>query len=223
MFSCLLLVRYRRPECGQLLRGTHGYRDEFDSLLSDPSSQETQSSLHHLASHRPEVLFQVYDHSRWPYDSYPVSCQPYILISEHVCVWNVIDLEGEYSIRLIMKVFHFIAIFKSFVCIKTLLFSQALNLWSWRMCSRVMSCGQIWKQLNARLKSSELKISCVFIQRLLASPHGSLTGLVSFHSCPQVLLCHVMLFMCWCTVGCLQDFLLPKETLCCLFWLMVWE
>lgn len=24
-------------------------------------------------------------------------------------------------------------------------------------------------------------------------------------------------------VGCLQDFLLSKETLCCLFWLMVWE
>lgn len=127
-------MRYRRPECGQLLRGTHGYRDEFDSLLSDPSSQETQSSLHHLASHRPEVLFQVYDHSRWPYDSYPVSCQPYILISEHVCVWNVMDLEG---FRLIVKVFHFIAIFKSFAYIKTYCF---LRLWT---CGRG-ECARGW-------------------------------------------------------------------------------
>lgn len=58
------LLDDRCPECGELLCGSHGDRDELDSVLPDPTSSETQGSLHHLASHRPEVLFQIHDHSR---------------------------------------------------------------------------------------------------------------------------------------------------------------
>lgn len=72
--------------------------------------------------------------------------------------------------------------FTSVAYIKTLLFCQALNPWSWRTYSRGTSCGQIWRQLNTKSKSSELKPSCVFIQRLPALPHGYLTGVVIFLS-----------------------------------------
>lgn len=60
----LSLLENRCPEGGELLCCSHGDRDELDTVLPDPSSSATQGSLHHLASYRPEVLFQSHDHSR---------------------------------------------------------------------------------------------------------------------------------------------------------------
>ncbi len=64
------------------------------------------------------------------------------------------------------------------------MFHQALNRWWWRMFLRAMSCEQTWEQLSARLRSSEPRTSCVFIQQHPALPRGSLTGSISFHLPP---------------------------------------
>lgn len=47
----LFPLDYRCPECGELLRSSHGDGNELDSVLPDASPSETQSPLHHLASH----------------------------------------------------------------------------------------------------------------------------------------------------------------------------
>ncbi len=43
-----------------MFRGPYGHRNESDVVFPHTETQEARSALYPLASHRPEVLFQIH-------------------------------------------------------------------------------------------------------------------------------------------------------------------
>lgn len=64
LLKCTYLLAARCPQRGELLCGSHGDRNEPDTVLPDSSPPPAKGSLHRVASHRPEVLLQSHDHCR---------------------------------------------------------------------------------------------------------------------------------------------------------------
>lgn len=76
------LLAARCPQRGELLRGSHGDRDEPDTVLPDSSPPPAKGSLHRVASNRPEVLLQSHDHCR---STPPLPCVPLPLLPPLSC------------------------------------------------------------------------------------------------------------------------------------------
>ena len=169
---CFLTRRHRRPKARYIIWPRIDQKSCFKAMIT---AGENPISHPHFLLTQTEIWQQMA--ISWGNISEMVPCKAYLL--KYVMTDTIFALSvGIFSPMLVRHVLlpHNIITGLPPPPALTSLFPQDLSRWWWRTFWRAMSCGQTWKQLSARSRSSEPKTSCVFIQLLPASPRGSPTG-----------------------------------------------